>query len=206
VNSNEILQEFNRWLEETAGSHANPQAWCDGWRRHVDRLADAYAAEGQTNPWSPEVAHECIQESAPRKAMWLAWARGYWPVGTRVKVVSDRSGEVPHYVGQYGKVTGYDIGQSGDWPLVSVLLDSGKQDSFQGDNQGDDEIQRISGDGRALPPEQQARYKATLFFEFDARFGQMELEQALEKALIDLPLSGNEVCRIDQDNNEIADR
>jgi hypothetical protein len=64
--------------------------------------------------------HECLQESPAKKAAWLEEAQRRWPVGARVKVAAS---DLEEYIGLTGVVTDYDVGESGDWPLVTVKFD-----------------------------------------------------------------------------------
>jgi hypothetical protein len=81
-----------------------------------------------------------LQASAERKAEWLADAQKRLPIGTRVQVVRS---DVPGYVGVLGTVRDYNVGEIGDWPMISVAMDTGKRDGFYGDGDADDEIVRV---------------------------------------------------------------
>ena len=66
--------------------------------------------------------HVCFQECPSKKAAWLIEAKRVFPIGTEV-LVKDCSPHAPSpdvdaYVGQKGKVAGYDIEY--EWPLISV--------------------------------------------------------------------------------------
>ena len=78
----------------------------------------------------------CIQESEAKKQAWLGEAMRVFPAGQRVKVVAS---DLPEHVGRIGVVRDYDLGGSGEWPIVSINFDGGGHDGFY-----EDEIEVIS--------------------------------------------------------------
>lgn len=91
-----------------------------------------------------------LQESRTKKMEWLRGAERRFPVGARVRVVKS---DVPEYVGARGTVRNYNLGTTGDWPLISVKFDvpiktsdgTASHDAFYGDGTSDDEIVKDRG-------------------------------------------------------------
>jgi hypothetical protein len=90
-------------------------------------------------------SYDELVESPALKADWLRKAKRRFPEGSVVHIVKS---DKPAYENLYGTVVGYDIGDFGAWPLVSVQLerptDGSTIDGFYGDGDSGDEIVRVS--------------------------------------------------------------
>jgi len=71
-----------------------------------------------------------IQDDPRAKQNWLFEMTGQFPIDSRVRVVRY---DKPEYIGTYGKVQDYDLGDDGDYPAIQVKLDSGYVDLFYPD-------------------------------------------------------------------------
>lgn len=88
---------------------------------------------------------DTLQHSTVRKSEWRAEMEKRIPEGARVRVLRS---DVPEYVGLTGSVTGYDLGDDGEWPLVDVVFDQpapsgARRDAFYADG-ADAEIEVMS--------------------------------------------------------------
>lgn len=82
--------------------------------------------------------HEILQESSTKKAAWLSEAQRVFPLGSRVKVIES---DEDSYVGQMAIVQGYDLGETGCWPMVIL---HGADDPWR-DGFYEDEIEAQGG-------------------------------------------------------------
>jgi hypothetical protein len=108
--------------------------------RYIPSKQPSTAAPGR--PTKPR--EEIFQESPRLKAKWLKEWQSKLPVGKRVRV---KEADLDHYVGATGTVVDHNVGNSGDYPTISVEFDPGaihpkhnppKQDGFY-----DDELEPI---------------------------------------------------------------
>ena len=89
-----------------------------------------------------------FQESLAGKMVWLNDAMKRIPYGTKVRV---KTSDLKEYVGVTGTIIDYNIGSSGDWPLVGVVFDQPVmvegslryRDGFYCDGDSDDELELI---------------------------------------------------------------
>ena len=114
----------------------------------LDReIAEALAAKPAkpVKPAPVAPSYDELVESPVLKAEWLRKAKRRFPEGSIVHIVKS---DQPEYVDAFGTVAGYDLGDSGAWPLVRVQLErtilGSTIDGFYGDGDSGDEIVRVT--------------------------------------------------------------
>jgi hypothetical protein len=72
-------------------------------------------------PIDADTNNDILQESLAFKKAWLEEAQKAFPIGHRVEVVNS---DIEEYIGVTGSVAGYDLGFSGDYPLIRINFDN----------------------------------------------------------------------------------
>lgn len=90
---------------------------------------------------------KCLQEDSWRKCQWQTEMEKKFPIGCRVRVTGS---DLLKYIGATAVVQTYDLGQDGDYPLISVKFDTPfppdpehSASPANGDGFYDDELERI---------------------------------------------------------------